>query len=65
MNFTSIDLIVLVGYLCIMMGFGLWIAARGKNENAKDYFLASSSLPWWAVGGSLIASNISSSKYLV
>lgn len=64
MNFANIDLVVLIGYLCIMMGFGIWIAARGKNENAKDYFLASSSLPWWAVGGSLIASNISSEQIL-
>jgi len=47
-----------------MIGFALWVGLRGKNENAKDYFLASSSLPWWAVGGSLIASNISTEQIL-
>ena len=64
MRFETIDLVVLVGYLLCMMGFGVWIANREKNENAKDYFLASSSLPWWAVGGSLIASNISTEQIL-
>lgn len=65
MNFNlDTDGIVLLGYLLLMMGFGIWIANREKNENAKDYFLASSALPWWAVGGSLIASNISTEQIL-
>jgi len=63
-NFSTTDLTVLIGYLLLMMGFGIWIANREKNENAKDYFLASSALPWWAVGGSLIASNISTEQIL-
>ena len=64
MKFATIDLVVLVGYLLAMMGFAIWIATKEKNENAKDYFLASGSLPWWAVGGSLIASNISTEQIL-
>lgn len=64
MDFATVDLVVLIGYLMLMMGFGIWIANREKNENAKDYFLASSALPWWAVGGSLIASNISTEQIL-
>ena len=64
MNFETVDIAVLVGYLLLMMGFGIWIANKEKNENAKDYFLASSALPWWAVGGSLIASNISTEQIL-
>ncbi len=64
MNFATTDLVILIGYLLLMMGFGIWIANREKNENAKDYFLASSALPWWAVGGSLIASNISTEQIL-
>ncbi|HFA52113.1 MAG TPA: sodium/glucose cotransporter [Bacteroidetes bacterium] len=64
MNFATTDMVVLIGYLLCMMGFGIWIANKEKNENAKDYFLASSALPWWAVGGSLIASNISTEQIL-
>ena len=64
MNFASADMVVLLGYLLLMMGFGVWIAKKEKNENARDYFLASGALPWWAVGGSLIASNISTEQIL-
>ena len=64
MGIASFDLALVVGYLLMMMGFGIWISRKEKNENANDYFLASSSLPWWAVGGSLIASNISTEQIL-
>ena len=64
MNLGTTDLVVFFGYIIFMMGFGVWIANRDKNENATDYFLASRSLPWWAVGGSLIASNISTEQVL-
>ena len=47
-----------------MVGIGLWIANKEKTKTTKDYFLASKSLPWWAIGGSLIASNISSEQII-
>ena len=53
LNFTNLDLGVFITYLVLMMGFGIWIAQRNRTENSSDYFLASKSLPWWAVGGSL------------
>ncbi|MEM6698845.1 MAG: sodium/glucose cotransporter, partial [Bacteroidota bacterium] len=64
MDFSGIDLGIFIGYICCIMGFGIWIANREKNVNSQDYFLASKSLPWWAVGGSLIASNISTEQIL-
>lgn len=64
MNIATIDLVVFVGYLVAMIGFGIWIANKDKMSSAQDYFLASKSLPWWAVGGSLIASNISTEQIL-
>lgn len=64
MNFSTLDLSIFLGYLFLMMGFGIWIANREKATNTKDYFLASRSLPWWAVGGSLIASNISAEQMI-
>jgi len=63
-KFSNIDLVVFLGYLFIMVGFGIWISRRGKQETTQDYFLASRSLPWWAVGGSLIASNISAEQFI-
>ena len=63
-SFSNLDLTVFLTYLVLMMGFGVWIAWRNKSENSSDYFLASKSLPWWAVGGSLIASNISAEQMI-
>ncbi len=63
MPFSTIDLIVFSVWILFMMGFGLWIS-RGKQATTQDYFLASRSLPWWAVGGSLIASNISAEQFI-
>lgn len=64
MEFATTDLIVFAGYIIAMMGFGIWIANRDKATTSQDYFLASKALPWWAVGGSLIASNISTEQIM-
>lgn len=63
-NFTALDTGVFTGYLLIMIGIALWMSFRNQSKNTEDYFLASKSLPWWAVGGSLIASNISAEQMI-
>lgn len=50
-------------YLLITVIVGLWVGRRG-NSNAKDYFLAGEGLPWYAVGGSIIAANISTEHFI-
>ncbi|NJC28027.1 sodium:solute symporter family transporter [Neolewinella antarctica] len=60
----GIDLIIFGVYIVSVILFGVWIANREKSTTASDYFLASRSLPWWAVGGSLIASNISAEQII-
>jgi SSS family solute:Na+ symporter len=44
----------------------LWVSREkyGHQKNAEDYFLASKSLPWWAIGSSLIAANISAEQFI-
>ncbi|MGB0982465.1 MAG: sodium:solute symporter family transporter [Saprospiraceae bacterium] len=64
MNFGTIDITIFIGYILLMVGFGIWLSKKDGNESSKDYFLASGALPWWAVGGSLIASNISTEQIL-
>jgi len=65
MGFTSIDYIFFFGYLLIVVGIGLWISRKGGgSKTSKDYFLAGKSLPWWIIGGSLIASNISAEQFI-
>jgi SSS family solute:Na+ symporter len=63
---TFNDYIVFFLYFIIIVGYGLWIYRRKKKEhtNSKDYFLAEGSLTWWAIGASLIASNISAEQFI-
>ncbi len=63
-DLATVDLVIFFAYIFGMISFGVWITLKDKNESAQDYFLASRALPWWAVGGSLIASNISTEQIL-
>jgi solute:Na+ symporter, SSS family len=65
-QFTTIDWIVFIGYAAIILSVGLWVSRtkRGTQKTANDYFLASRSLPWWAIGAALLASNISAEHFI-
>jgi SSS family solute:Na+ symporter len=60
------DYIVFVLYFILVSSYGIWIY-RKKNTNitnTKDFFLAEGQLTWWAIGASLIASNISAEQFI-
>lgn len=63
MGFSLIDTVIFVAYGGLILGIGLWVS-RGKGKTSEDYFLASKSLPWWAIGASLIAANISAEQFI-
>ena len=60
------DIIVILAYFIIVVSYGIWVYRRKKSTTAstKDYFLAEGSLTWWAIGASLIASNISAEHFV-
>jgi solute:Na+ symporter, SSS family len=60
------DYIVFFCYFILIVGYGLWIYRRKKKaeSSSTDYFLAEGSLTWWAIGASLIASNISAEQFI-
>lgn len=60
------DYIVFLIYFVIVAAYGYWVYRRKKTgpTNTKDYFLAEGSLTWWAIGASLIASNISAEQFI-
>ena len=60
------DYLVFLLYFIIVAGYGIWIYRRKKRATAdtKDFFLAEGSLTWWAIGASLIASNISAEQFI-
>lgn len=64
MRFGIVDYWVFGIYLILVIGFGIWIANKERHHNSHEYFLAGKKLPWWAVGGSLIASNISAEQMI-
>ena len=65
-QFSTIDYAIFIGYAILILSVGLWVSRskKGVQKNAEDYFLASKSLPWWAIGASLIAANISAEQFI-
>ncbi|MFL2585632.1 MAG: sodium/sugar symporter [Parvicellaceae bacterium] len=65
-SFELIDYLIFIAYAVLILSVGLWVSRNkdGKQKNAEDYFLASKSLPWWAIGASLIAANISAEQFI-
>lgn len=65
-GFQTLDYIIFIAYAVLILGVGLWVSRdkKGHQKNAEDYFLASKSLPWWAIGASLIAANISAEQFI-
>lgn len=65
-SFEFWDYFVFTAYAVLILGVGLYVSRdkKGHQKNAEDYFLASKSLPWWAIGASLIAANISAEQFI-
>jgi SSS family solute:Na+ symporter len=61
-----IDYVIFIIYFFIVASYGYWIYRRKKKArtDTKDFFLAEGSLTWWAIGASLIASNISAEQFI-
>ena len=67
MNHLSLyDYLVFLTYFIIIATYGYWVYRRKKKgrTDTKDYFLAEGSLTWWAIGASIIASNISAEHFI-
>src|SRR3546814_3445021 len=64
MGLGTIDIVVVVVYAIAIFGLAQWVSREkaGHQKNTSDYFLASKNLPWWAIGASLIAANISAEQ---
>ncbi len=62
----SLDYLVFLFYFLVVASYGYWVYKKKKSAqvNSKDYFLAEGSLTWWAIGASLIASNISAEQMI-
>src|ERR1700737_4954287 len=65
-NLVFADYVVFLIYFVLVSSYGYWIYQRKKKTvtDTKDFFLAEGSLTWWAIGASLIASNISAEQFI-
>jgi SSS family solute:Na+ symporter len=58
-----VDYVAFIGYFVLLSAIG-YLAGRRERTGAEDYFLAGKTLPWYVVGSSFIASNISSEHFI-
>jgi len=64
MNLSIWDTLIFFGYFFGVVIFAIVVAATSKTKSSSDYFLASKKLPWYAIGASFIASNISTEHFI-
>ena len=65
-TFSTLDLVIFIAYACLILFTGLFVSRtrRGADKDSQDYFLAGKTLSWWAIGASIIASNISAEQFI-
>ncbi len=66
MKLGTIDICIFIGYCLLILCIGLLVSRtkKGKEKDSKDYFLAGGGLAWWAIGASIIGSNISAEQFI-
>lgn len=66
MGLATIDIAVIAIYAIFIFGLAQYVSREkaGHQKDSSDYFLASKNLPWWAIGASLIAANISAEQII-
>ena len=66
MKLATLDVVIVLVYLAGIFALAQWVSREkaGHQKSTTDYFLASRSLPWWAIGASLIAANISAEQII-
>jgi SSS family solute:Na+ symporter len=66
MYLQTLDIAVVIFYAVFLLVLAQWVSREkaGHEKDTQDYFLAGRSLPWWAIGASLIAANISAEQII-
>ncbi|MGA0555684.1 sodium/sugar symporter [Larkinella sp. VNQ87] len=66
LGLETLDYLIFFVYFVIVASYGFWVYKNkgSKTTDSKDFFLAEGSLTWWAIGSSIIASNISAEQFI-
>ncbi|MBN2088096.1 sodium/solute symporter [candidate division KSB1 bacterium] len=62
MTLHAVDIIIFILFFMVVISLGLW--KRRKDESSEGYFLAGRNLPWWIIGVSIVAANISTEQFV-
>lgn len=64
MQLSTLDIVIVIAYAIGLFALAQWVSRDrgGQRKDSAEYFLASKTLPWWAIGASLIAANISAEQ---
>jgi SSS family solute:Na+ symporter len=62
-SLATLDVVVFVTYMALAVGLGMWVARKGK-DTAQSYFLGNKTIPWFVVGSSMVAADISSEQFI-
>src|SRR6478735_1451083 len=62
-SLQTLDVVTFVAYMVGIVAFGFWIARKGKNT-AQGYFLGNKTIPWFVIGTSMVAADISSEQFI-
>ncbi|PQA86660.1 sodium/sugar symporter [Hyphococcus luteus] len=66
MALALLDIVIVIGYALALIAIAMLVSREqaGHKKDTADYFLAGKALPWWAIGASLIAANISAEQII-
>ncbi len=66
LGLERLDYVIFFIYFVVVASYGYWVYKNkgNKSDNSQDFFLAEGSLTWWAIGSSIIASNISAEQFI-
>lgn len=66
MSLSQLDVAIVIFYAFALIGVATFVSREksGRKKDTADYFLAGKALPWWAIGASLIAANISAEQII-
>lgn len=66
MFLSTLDIFVVIAYAVVLFALAQYVSRepKGASKSTEDYFLAGKSLPWWAIGASLVAANISAEQII-
>jgi SSS family solute:Na+ symporter len=62
-SLNAADLAVFTAYILITVALGFWVARRGE-KTSKAYFLGNKTIPWYVIGASMVATDISTEQFI-